>query len=57
MTQAPGALAGIRVLDLSREAARRLGMLSQGLARVAWEIVPAPGAGTPSIGATVAAAP
>lgn len=32
-----------RVLDLSRAAAQTLGILSQGLARVAWEVVPPPG--------------
>ena len=40
-----------RALDLSREAARRLGMLSQGIARVAWEILTPGGgaAGSPAI--------
>ena len=43
-----------RVLDLSREAARRLGILSQGIARLAWEIV-TPGGG-PTSSDTIAAA-
>jgi rare lipoprotein A len=45
-----------RELDLSREAARVLGVLSRGIARVAWEILPSPGAGS-GTGGTVAAAP
>jgi rare lipoprotein A len=45
-----------RELDLSREAARVLGVLTRGVARVAWEIIPSPGAGSVS-GGTVAAAP
>lgn len=43
-----------RALDLSREAARRLGILSQGIAKVAWEIV-TPGGGPTATDAIAAA--
>jgi len=43
-----------RVLDLSRAAARALGILSQGLARVAWEVIP-PSPGGPTTDAIAAA--
>jgi rare lipoprotein A len=45
-----------RVLDLSREAARVLGLISAGVARVAWEIIPPPQGGPASSGHTIAAA-
>jgi rare lipoprotein A len=45
-----------RVLDLSREAARVLGLISAGVARVAWEIVPPPQGGPATSGHTIAAA-
>jgi rare lipoprotein A len=43
-----------RALDLSREAARRLGILTQGIARIAWEIL-GPGGGPTATDAIAAA--